>query len=449
MRVVIRWMTAATLGATLIGTPGCSRHEGAEKPLADQPVAADCVDSESPPPVVEREPARDEAPRDDARFAFTPTPHRTPTTKAEIYEDYAAAKLRLRMSWTDDLRAAGAHGGEGVVPPMLEVVDSGQGVEVTNTGKEPLCLDLRRSTAKVGGLEYQCALWSQRGALHSCVKYAPGQKEFLRMSSARPDLPDCSGQPLEFRVGTWEEKGPGWWSDVAIDAYDQETARLETDKTLYASLIAVPTDLWENDFIIEVTRSMEAMPVGPPRVAMWEYQIDAAKAGRRMRPNEDPQNRASRASHMNQVAEVEAQLQEVKSLRERMTHMRADERNMRFPDYLPVQDQLDHVTVTHTLGAVFYVNLARVGTDPQTGKEYVCEMHGLGRGTSAGTYVSKDEPGNFEVISRSGPCENLEGTQLEMLVYNFDGNLTFGTPSALERLQAKIEARLKTIQACR
>ena len=134
----MKWAIPGLAVVLLIGVSGCGRHESAEKPLADQPLAADCVHYDSAPPVVEREPARDEAPRDDARFAFTPTPHRTPTTRAEIYEDYAAAKLRLRTSWTDDLRAAGAHGGEGVVPPMLEVVDSGQGVEVTNTGKEPL-----------------------------------------------------------------------------------------------------------------------------------------------------------------------------------------------------------------------------------------------------------------------------------------------------------------------
>src|SRR5689334_22424116 len=113
-----------------------------------------------------------------------PVPELTPKeARDKVYADYAAAHMRLRTSWTDDLRAAGAHGGEGVVPPMLEVIDSGRGVQVTNIGTEPLCLDLRRSLAHMRpGLEYQCALWSERGGLHSCVDYEPGHKEFLRMS---------------------------------------------------------------------------------------------------------------------------------------------------------------------------------------------------------------------------------------------------------------------------
>jgi len=426
----MKWAIPGLAVVLLIGVSGCGRHKSADQGY--EPRGTYSTD-----------------PRDIAHNGV-PTKYTGPKTHDQIYADYATARMRLRLSWANDLRAAAAHGSEGVVPSMLEVIDSGQGVQVTNIGNETLCLDLRRSYAKLGqGLDYQCALWSERGGLHSCIEYAPGHKEFLRMNSARPELPDCSGQPLEFRIGTWEKKGPGWWSDVAIDAFERETARLETDNTLYSSMIAVPTDFWKDDFIDAVTTSMNEMPVGARRVAMWGDWIDAAEATLPMSPHVAPEERAAQAAQLNQVGEVEAQLREIKSLRKRVSEQRAEDRVRQFPDYLPVEDHLDHVKVTHPLGAVFYVNLTRVGKDPQTGQELLCEMHGLNRRTSAGTYVSATEPGNFVVMSRTGPCANLENTTLEMVVNDFNGRLTFGSPSALERMQSQTEAKLQSLQASR
>jgi len=413
---IVRW-SSAIVAAALLSTAGCGRPDSADE-------------TES---------------RDGRHFA---PKNWTQKKHDRIYDDYAAAKMRLRTSWTEDLRAAHAHGGEGVVPPMLDVIDSGQGVQVTNIGNVPLCLDLRRSLHKLGpGYEYQCALWSDRGGLHSCVEYPPGHQEWLRMSSARPDLPDCSGEPLEFRVGEWEKTGLGWWSDAALIDYDSQTGRLDTDNLLYATLIAAPDNIWKDDFVREVTRIMEAMPVGPPRVAQWRDQIAGVIASRPAQPVIAPAERAARAAQLNLVREIEAQIRAMKSLRERQTHVRRSDKDKVFPDYLPVEDHLDRVTVTHPLGAVFYVNLARVGNDPRTGQEFVCEMRGLGRGNSAGTYVSATVPGNFVASSHTGPCANLEGTRLEMVVNNFDGDLTFATPSALDRMQAKAEARLQELQS--
>ena len=149
---------------------------------------------------------------------------------ASVASEYMEMQKRLRLQWREDVEAADAHGGEGVVPPMLQVLDSGDGVQVTNISDTSLCLDLRRSLARSGpGYDYQCALWSERGSLHSCVKYEPGHTEWLRMSSKRPDLPDCSGEPLEFRVGDWKEDSIGWWSDAALEEFDRHTAQLETE----------------------------------------------------------------------------------------------------------------------------------------------------------------------------------------------------------------------------
>jgi len=366
-------------------------------------------------------------------------------SQEKIRDAYGAAKMRLRTSWTADLRAAGAHGAEGVVPPMLDVIDSGQGVQVTNIGDQTVCLDLRRSHARLGiGLDYQCALWSERGGLHSCVEFKPGQSEWLRMSSARPDLPDCSGQPLEFRVGAWETTGPGWWSDAALDDFDRQTARLETDRMMYETVITAPY-VWKDAMLVEVTYAMNSMPVGPPRVAVWREQLAAAEVARAAMPNVTSEQRASQASRLNQIGEVEAQLRAIESLRERVSRSR--EKDQQFPDYLPVEDQLDRVTVRHPLGAVFYRSLARAGMDPQTGEEFLCEMRGLGRGNSAGTYVSATEPGNFAVMSRTGHCANLENTRLEMVVNDFNGRLTFASPSALDRMHARTEALLKSLHS--
>jgi len=360
-------------------------------------------------------------------------------------DDYAAAKMRLRTSWTADLRSAGAHGGEGVVPPMLEVIDSGQGVQVTNIGSETLCLDLRRSHAKLGaGLDYQCALWSEYGSFHSCVEYTPGHKQWLRLASQRPDLPDCSGQPLEFRVGDWEKAGPGWWSDAALEDFDQLTARLATEKTLYLSVISAPDGIWKSEVIAEAAGSMYAIPVGPPRVRAWRELIAAAQATRPSEPGPPSEARAMQAAHLNQVRELEAQLRAINYLRDRQKIDRR--RHGEFPDYLPIEDNLDTVTVRHTLGAVFYVNLARVGLAAD-GREFVCEMRGTSQGNSAGTYVSASQPGQFVVANRAGQCAKLGGTRIEMVAYDFNGRLTLATDSALDRLQARAEARLQSLQS--
>ena len=429
----MKWAIPGLAVVLLIGVSGCGRHKSHKS--ADQGYEPRGTYSTDP--------------RDIAHNGI-PTKYTGPKTHDQIYADYAAAKMRLRLSWANDLRAAAAHGAEGVVPPMLEVIDSGQGVQVTNIGNQSLCLDLRRSYAKLGqSLDYQCALWAVNGGLHNCVDYAPGEKKFLRMSSARPDLPDCSGQPLEFRIGTWEKKGPGWWSDVAIDGFERETARLETDNTLYASMIAVPTDFWKDDFIDAVTTSMNEMPVGAKRVAMWGDWIDAAEATLPMHPHVAPEERAAQAAQLNQVGEVEAQLRAIKGLRLTVSQQRQSDRDKQFPDYLRVEDHLDSATVYHDLGAVFYVNLTRVGRDPQTGQESLCAMRGLGRGTSAGTWVSKNQPAQFTISSRSGACANLENTTLEMVVNDFNGRLTFGSPSALDRMQAETEAKLQSLQASR
>jgi hypothetical protein len=363
--------------------------------------------------------------------------------RVSLASEYIGVQKEQRMQWRADLENAGAYGAEGVVPPMLEVLDSGDGVQVTNISDQTLCLDLRRSLAKLGpGYDYQCALWSERGGLHSCVDYAPGHTEWLHMSQ-RPDLPSCSGEPLEFRVGEWRKDTIAWWSDAALEDFDQQTERLETDANFLASTFDPPSFRSE-PFMREVMSDIRAKVVGPPRVAQWIEQIAAAEQKRGTVDTASPANHAEQAEKvqkLNEIREAQAKVQAIKSLRERLSRNRKEDREREYPDYLPVEDNLDSATVTHPLGAVFYVQLARVGRD-SSGQEFVCEMHGQGRGTEFGTYVSKSQTGYFTVASRDGPCADPANSTLQMVVHDFDGRLTFASPGALDRLQAEAEARV-------
>jgi len=345
----------------------------------------------------------------------------------------------LRMQWREDVRAAGAHGAEGVVPPMLQVLDSGDGVQVTNISDETICLDLRRSLAKFSvGYDYQCALWSDRGGFHSCVDYEPGHTEWLHMSQ-RPDMPSCAGEPLEFHVGGWKEDSIGWWSDAALEEFDRQTGQDHRETTLFD-----PADMRSDHFMLEVMRELRTKPVGPSRVANWLMQLNAADQKRATLAVASPVQAAEKAQQLNTLREAQAHLQSIKSLRERIS--RGRDSDVAIPYYLPVEDKLDSATVTHPLGAVFYVQLSRMGSDSTTGQKFWCEMRGGGRGTEFGTYVSHNQPGRFTLMSRDGPCADPAKSALQMVVYDFDGRLAFASPAALDRLQAEAEARVLALE---
>jgi hypothetical protein len=108
-----------------------------------------------------------------------------------------------------------AHGPPGVVPPMLEVVDDGRSVRVTNTTSEWLTVALAR------------VLQDNQGAWHACPLLTVGEvSDYYRFSIGPGNsadyapLPGCAagfdGAPLEYRVGDPVLDRAGFWSDTAF-----------------------------------------------------------------------------------------------------------------------------------------------------------------------------------------------------------------------------------------
>jgi hypothetical protein len=107
------------------------------------------------------------------------------------------------------------HGPPGVVPPMLEVVDEGRNVHVTNTTQEWLTVALARVLQDNQREWLACPLLTVgEHADYYRFSIGPG-----RTAQYAP-LPDCAagfeGAPLEYRVGDPLPNETGWWSDTAF-----------------------------------------------------------------------------------------------------------------------------------------------------------------------------------------------------------------------------------------
>ena len=107
------------------------------------------------------------------------------------------------------------HGPPGVVPPMLEVVDDGRNVHVTNTTQEWLTVALARVLQNNQREWLACPLLTV-GEHSDYYRFSIGPAQSARYAP----LPDCAagfdGAPLEYRVGDPLPNATGWWSDTAF-----------------------------------------------------------------------------------------------------------------------------------------------------------------------------------------------------------------------------------------
>jgi len=121
-----------------------------------------------------------------------------------------------REAWIAALRQnPNGHGPPGVVPPMLEVVDEGRSVRVTNTTQEWLTVALARVLQDNQREWLACPLLTVgEHADYYRFSIGPG-----RTAQYAP-VPDCAagfeGAPLEYRVGDPLPNQIGWWSDTAF-----------------------------------------------------------------------------------------------------------------------------------------------------------------------------------------------------------------------------------------
>jgi len=137
----------------------------------------------------------------------------------------------VRAKWRADVAAAGAHGGAGVDPPMLEVTLDGDVVRITNITDrkiESVCLArvVRESTAFDGYL--RCPLREKSGGRECPYLSAHGVQELVmekRNAESR-----CADGRLEFRVGEYMHPEPSWWSDTALTWFDRNEEAIQAQQ---------------------------------------------------------------------------------------------------------------------------------------------------------------------------------------------------------------------------
>jgi len=142
--------------------------------------------------------------------------HSAATTYRAEREAAERREAADREAWIAALQQnPDGHGPPGVVPPMLEVVDEGGDVRVTNTTQEWLTVALARVLQNNQSEWLACPLLTVgEHADYYRFSIGPGQ------SARYAPLPDCAagfdGAPLEYRVGDPLPNATGWWSDTAF-----------------------------------------------------------------------------------------------------------------------------------------------------------------------------------------------------------------------------------------
>jgi hypothetical protein len=143
-------------------------------------------------------------------------------TQAVTERQAAEAESQVReRAWLEQMRAAGAHGPPGAVPPSLQVEQSDAGVVITNTAQQPLTVALarvREDTAAPGGWR-ACPMHTagSRGTNMRYYHYSLKPGESTTYVALEPCAEAFRNAPIEYRVGRY----PGdtaWWSDSAFSA---------------------------------------------------------------------------------------------------------------------------------------------------------------------------------------------------------------------------------------
>jgi len=127
-----------------------------------------------------------------------------------------ARRRDAAYKWLEDINAAGAHGADGVVPPMLIVETTAATVSIENiSGHEIGCIHLQRGASS-------CSLESD---LPECSPLKPGD---TRRYQQRGDK-SCSRLPIEYRLGSLESPEVSWWSDSALARWRRSLVSPETE----------------------------------------------------------------------------------------------------------------------------------------------------------------------------------------------------------------------------
>jgi len=142
--------------------------------------------------------------------------HSAAATYRAERETAERSEADARERWIAALRQnPNGHGPPGVVPPMLEVVDEGRAVHVTNTTQEWLTVALARVLQNNQGEWLACPLLTV-GEHADYYRFSIGPGHTAQYAPVRDCAAGFEGAPLEYRVGDPLPNQIGWWSDTAF-----------------------------------------------------------------------------------------------------------------------------------------------------------------------------------------------------------------------------------------
>lgn len=132
-----------------------------------------------------------------------------------------------QRQWQEGLRAQGAHGAPGVVPPMLDVQDEGATVRITNKSPKKLYVALARVRPRpdtAGGWE-GCRMMAHPSTQWTYERWNRSLRKSYRVDAGatlafeidRSCPAGFGAAPVEYRVGGMSQP-VAWWSDSALSA---------------------------------------------------------------------------------------------------------------------------------------------------------------------------------------------------------------------------------------
>ena len=303
-----------------------------------------------------------------------------------IIAEMAAIDKQAMREWIEDLYASGAHGAPGKIPPMLEVIDTGEGMQVKNLASRSVCIQIRRHI-EVGSVpdRFRCSLLS-RNREGDCTHLGPGNSDWFELGNS-PDRQACLGQPLIFMVGNRiTDADVAWWSDPEIALLEAE---IRNPTSHYGSTGRFTLQ--------EALASYRSLLRQGDRAGMWRAHIGAAELVDSVEPAPAEEKREVSAELASELGPARKRVGDLERFREKL-----DPAAHNLPDYLKVSsDWKDEIVLANATHSAKRVHLLRVGRDSQ-GDTFLCAMQGSDENVH-GTLIPRNQSATFNLPSGS-PC---------------------------------------------
>jgi hypothetical protein len=172
-------------------------------------------------------------------------------------------EIGLRTRWSADIRAAGAHGPAGQVPPMVYAQPIGGAIEVDNLAGRGICLRIAGvSSPDPGGKVQRCDFQMFARTDHCLVVPASRSLTFV------PQREECLQFPTEFRVGDFEHDKVAWWTDSGLRDFEDRTERLRQNLGVFSY-----REMSDDQLSTQISR-LESMVPDARRGERWRADLD-------------------------------------------------------------------------------------------------------------------------------------------------------------------------------